>query len=49
MFASKYNFGLWALLTLIGLFLIWMAASFESSRGVAALVRSKLNELEEWE
>jgi hypothetical protein len=49
MFASTYNFVLWALLTLLGLFFIWAAASFESSRGFANFVRNKLNEIEDWE
>lgn len=49
MFAKTYDFVLWALLTLLGLFFIWAAASFESSRSFASFVRNKLNELDEWE
>lgn len=49
MFASTYNIVLWALLTLLGLFFIWAAASFESSRGIASFIQNKLNEIEDWE
>ncbi|MCU0569129.1 MAG: hypothetical protein MUF49_21465 [Oculatellaceae cyanobacterium Prado106] len=50
LFIDSYSFALWALGILLGLLLIWVAATFEARRSQAiALMQHWTAELEEWE
>ncbi|NJK28090.1 MAG: hypothetical protein HC925_05715 [Coleofasciculaceae cyanobacterium SM2_3_26] len=49
-FASQYSLALWGLLTVVGAFFIWVAATFEARRSqMTRSLGERLAELQEWE